>query len=72
VLETHVHADHLTAAPYVKARTGAPVGIGERIRDVQTIFRPVFNAEDLAPDCGDFDRCSATARSSRSARSRRG
>lgn len=56
VLETHVHADHLTAAPYVKARTGAPVGIGERIRDVQTIFRPVFNAEDLAPECCDFDR----------------
>ena len=56
VLETHVHADHLTAAPYVKARTGAPVGIGERIRDVQAIFRPVFNAEDLAPECADFDR----------------
>ena len=56
VLETHVHADHLTAAPYVKARTGAPIGIGERIRDVQTIFRPVFNAEDLAPEGGDFDR----------------
>ncbi len=56
VLETHVHADHLTAAPYVKVRTGAPVGIGERICDVQTIFRPVFNAEDLQPECGDFDR----------------
>src|SRR5919107_4695789 len=55
-LETHVHADHLTAAPYIKARTGATIGIGERIREVQTIFRPVFNAEDLAPDCGDFDR----------------
>ena len=55
-LETHVHADHLTAAPYIKARTGATIGIGERIREVQTIFRPVFNAEDLRPDCGDFDR----------------
>ena len=43
-LETHVHADHLTAAPYVKARTGAPIGIGERIRDVQTIFREVMSA----------------------------
>ena len=56
VLETHVHADHLTAAPYVKARTGAPIGIGEHIRDVQTIFRPVFDASDLAPEGGDFDR----------------
>ena len=56
VLETHVHADHLTAAPYVKSRTGASIGIGEHVRDVQTIFRPVFNAEDLAPECGDFDR----------------
>ena len=56
VLETHVHADHLTAAPYVKARTGAPIGIGERIRDVQNIFRSVFNAQDLAPGGGDFDR----------------
>ena len=55
VLETHVHADHLTASPYVKARTGARIGIGERIREVQTIFRPVFGAEDLAPEGGDFD-----------------
>ncbi|MDI3307326.1 MAG: MBL fold metallo-hydrolase [Acetobacteraceae bacterium] len=55
VLETHVHADHLTASPYIKARTGARIGIGEHIRDVQTIFRPVFNAEDLLPEGGDFD-----------------
>jgi glyoxylase-like metal-dependent hydrolase (beta-lactamase superfamily II) len=56
VLETHVHADHLTAAPYIKARSGAAIGIGEHIRDVQAIFRPVFDAEDLAPEGGDFDR----------------
>jgi glyoxylase-like metal-dependent hydrolase (beta-lactamase superfamily II) len=56
VLETHVHADHLTASPYVALKTGARVGIGEHIRDVQTIFRPVFGAEDLAPEGGDFDR----------------
>lgn len=55
VLETHVHADHLTASPYIKARTGARIGIGEHIRDVQAIFRPVFDAADLAPDGGDFD-----------------
>ena len=55
VLETHVHADHLTASPYIKARTGAAIGIGEHIRDVQAIFRPVFDAADVAPDGGDFD-----------------
>lgn len=56
VLETHAHADHLTAAPYIKSASGAPIGIGEHIRDVQRIFRPVFNAQDVKPDGGDFDR----------------
>lgn len=56
ILETHAHADHLTAAPYIKAKTGAPIGIGEHIRDVQRLFRPVFNALDLKPDGSDFDR----------------
>ena len=56
VLETHAHADHLTAAPYLKARTGAPIGIGEHIKDVQRIFRPVFDVRDLKPEGGDFDR----------------
>lgn len=56
VLETHAHADHLSGAPYIKAKTGARIGIGEHIRDVQRIFRPVFNAEDLRTDGSDFDR----------------
>jgi glyoxylase-like metal-dependent hydrolase (beta-lactamase superfamily II) len=56
VLETHAHADHLTAAPYIKARTGAPIGIGEHIRAVQQVFRPMFDVTDLKPDGGDFDR----------------
>ncbi len=55
VLETHAHADHLTAAPYIKARTGAPIGIGAKITEVQKIFRPVFDAEDVKPAGGDFD-----------------
>ncbi|MDE2487675.1 MAG: MBL fold metallo-hydrolase, partial [Alphaproteobacteria bacterium] len=55
-LETHAHADHLSGAPYIKARTGAKIGIGEHIRDVQKIFRPIFNATDLQPDGRDFDR----------------
>jgi len=56
VLETHVHADHLSGAPLIKQRTGAPVAIGENVRDVQTIFRPIFGAEDVKADGGDFDR----------------
>jgi glyoxylase-like metal-dependent hydrolase (beta-lactamase superfamily II) len=55
-LETHAHADHLSGAPYIKAKTGARIGIGEHIKDVQKIFRPVFNATDLKTDGSDFDR----------------
>jgi glyoxylase-like metal-dependent hydrolase (beta-lactamase superfamily II) len=55
VLETHAHADHLSGAPYIKLKTGARVGIGEHIRAVQKIFRPVFNATDLKGDGSEFD-----------------
>lgn len=55
VLETHAHADHLTAAPYIKLKTGAKVGIGEHIKDVQRIFLPVFNIEDVSGDGSEFD-----------------
>ncbi len=55
VLETHAHADHLSGAPYIKLRTGARVSIGEHIRDVQRIFRPVFNATDISGDGSEFD-----------------
>ncbi len=54
-LETHAHADHLSGSPYVKAKTGAKIGIGEHIKDVQRIFRPVFDAGDLKTDGSDFD-----------------
>jgi glyoxylase-like metal-dependent hydrolase (beta-lactamase superfamily II) len=55
VLETHAHADHLSGAPYIKLKTGAKVSIGEHIRDVQRIFRPVFNATDISGDGSEFD-----------------
>ena len=55
VLETHAHADHLSAAPYIKLKTGAKVGIGEHIREVQRIFRPVFNAIDVSGDGSEFE-----------------
>ncbi len=54
-LETHAHADHLSGSPYIKAKTGAKIGIGEHIKDVQRIFRPVFDAGDLKTDGSDFD-----------------
>ena len=55
ILETHAHADHLSAAPHLRAKTGARVGIGEHIRDVQVIFRPVFNLDDVSGDGSEFD-----------------
>ncbi len=56
VLETHAHADHLSAAPFINAHTGAWIGIGAHISDVQRIFRPVFAMTDLRTDGSDFDR----------------
>ena len=55
VLETHVHADHLSGAPFIKLKTGAKVAIGERIKDVQQIFRPIFNAMDVSGEGAEFD-----------------
>lgn len=56
VLETHAHADHLSGAPYIRLKTDAKVGIGEHIRDVQKIFRPIFNAIDVSGDGSEFDK----------------
>ncbi len=55
VLDTHAHADHLSAADYVRAETGAKVGIGARITNVQKLFGPMFNARDVKPDGTVFD-----------------
>ena len=56
VLETHAHADHLSSAPYLKRKTGARIGIGEHIKEVQRIFRAVFNLTDVSGDGSEFDR----------------
>ena len=56
ILETHAHADHLTAAPHIKAATGAKVVIGEHIREVQKIFAEFFNAPDVSGEGREFDR----------------
>ena len=56
ILETHAHADHLSAAPIVKKALGGTTAIGEHIRDVQTIFKDVFNLEkQFQPDGAQFD-----------------
>jgi len=56
VLETHAHADHLTAAPYVKARLGGRIAIGGTIPVVQETFRKIYNlGADFAPDGRQFD-----------------
>jgi len=55
VLETHAHADHLSAAPLIKARTGARVGIGAHIDAVQQVFAGVFNAPDVSGTGAEFD-----------------
>lgn len=55
-LETHVHADHLSAADYIRRKTGARIGIGAGITAVQRTFRPIFGATDISVDGAEFDR----------------
>jgi glyoxylase-like metal-dependent hydrolase (beta-lactamase superfamily II) len=57
ILETHAHADHLSGAPFVRDEVGGRVGIGEHIREVQKIFRDVFNLEkSFLTDGSQFDK----------------
>jgi glyoxylase-like metal-dependent hydrolase (beta-lactamase superfamily II) len=57
VLETHLHADHLSAGAYLRERLGAPLGIGEHVREVQQALQRLYNAgEDFSPDGSQFDR----------------
>ncbi|MBE0555145.1 MAG: MBL fold metallo-hydrolase [Rhodobacteraceae bacterium] len=57
VLETHVHADHLSAAPYIQERLGGRIGIGERITQVQETFGKIFNeGTRFQRDGSQFDR----------------
>jgi glyoxylase-like metal-dependent hydrolase (beta-lactamase superfamily II) len=57
ILETHAHADHLSAAPYLKQVLGGRIGIGGRITDVQKVFKAVFHLEpEFRLDGSQFDR----------------
>ena len=56
ILETHAHADHLSAAPYLKRKLGGRIAIGEHIRQVQDVFGALFNAgSEFAHDGSQFD-----------------
>ena len=56
ILETHVHADHVTAAPYLKGKLGGKTAIGSQITKVQTVFKKLFNVEDsFKTDGSQFD-----------------
>jgi glyoxylase-like metal-dependent hydrolase (beta-lactamase superfamily II) len=56
LLETHAHADHLSASHYLRELTGAPIVIGAHIVKVQETFAALYEAEDIAPDGSQFDR----------------
>lgn len=55
ILETHVHADHISGAPYLKAKLGGRTAIGCGVTAVQSTFKSVFNVPDLSPDGSQFD-----------------
>lgn len=56
ILDTHPHADHFSAAPYLKEKTGAPTAIGDRIVEVQELWKAIYNWPDFAADGSQWDR----------------
>jgi len=57
LIETHVHADHLSAAPYIQGKLGGKIGVGEQITVVQETFGKVFNeGTEFQRDGSQFDR----------------
>ncbi len=56
ILDTHPHADHFSAAHYLKEKTGAPTGIGAHITGMQKLWRDIYNLPDLPADGSQWDR----------------
>lgn len=56
ILDTHPHADHFSAAPYLKDKLGAPTAIGAQVIEVQKLWRDIYNLPDLATDGSQWDR----------------
>lgn len=55
LLETHAHADHFSAAPYLKGKLGGKVAVGRHICEVQTVFKRIFNAKEMNTEGAEFD-----------------
>ncbi len=56
VLDTHPHADHFSAAPYLKRMTGAPTAIGDHVVEVQKLWKDIYNWPDFAADGSQWDK----------------
>lgn len=56
ILDTHPHADHFSAASYLKGRTGAPIAIGEKVTEVQKLWKDYYNWPDFPADGSQWDR----------------
>jgi glyoxylase-like metal-dependent hydrolase (beta-lactamase superfamily II) len=56
ILDTHPHADHLSAAAYMKEELGAPIAIGEHVKEVQALWKDIYNLPDFPADGSQWDR----------------
>lgn len=56
ILDTHPHADHLSAAPYLQEQLGAPRGIGEKVVEVQDLWKGIYNLPEFPADGSQWDR----------------
>lgn len=56
ILDTHPHADHFTAAHYLKDKLDAPIAIGEHVKDVQALWKDIYNWPDFPADGSQWDR----------------
>ena len=56
ILDTHPHADHFSSARYLKEKTGAPTAIGEKVRDVQALWKKIYNWPDFPADGSQWDK----------------
>jgi glyoxylase-like metal-dependent hydrolase (beta-lactamase superfamily II) len=56
ILDTHPHADHFSAAQYLKEKLGAPTAIGAHVKDVQRLWKDIYNLPDFPADGSQWDR----------------